>query len=95
MNPGWGQAPRAPEAPPRDLAKHHEQAPPGPNKLGCTQLGNQTRLTHYVETRTRQAPQPLTKTSYEGVCVVTRRVECHSAHARGTEPLVGAAHYPG
>lgn len=37
-------------------------------KLGCTQLGNQTRLTDYVETRTRQAPNPLTKTSYEGVC---------------------------
>src|SRR6476646_2908955 len=32
--------------------------PPVLTKLGCTQLGNQTRLTHYVETRTVQGPRP-------------------------------------
>ena len=53
--------------------RHHEQAPPILTKLGCTQSGNQTRLTNYVETRTGQAPQPLTKTTYEGVCTPTRR----------------------
>jgi hypothetical protein len=73
MNRGWGQAPRDPEAPPGDLARHHEQAPPGPHRTRLHAVGNQTRLTHYVETRTGQAPQPLTKPSYEGVCPPTRR----------------------
>jgi Glycosyl transferases group 1 len=73
MNPGWGQAPRVPEAPTRDLARHHEQAPPGPHQTRLHAVGNQTRLTNYVETRTGQAPQPLTKTTYEGVCFATRR----------------------
>src|ERR1700756_781078 len=56
MNRGWGQAPRAPEAPPRDLAKHHEQAPPRPHQTRLHAVGNQTRLTNYVETRTGQPP---------------------------------------
>jgi hypothetical protein len=76
MNRGWGQAPRDPEAPTGDLARHHEQAPPGPHQTRLHAVGNKTRLTNYVETRTEQAPQPLTKTTYGGVC--TR----HAAYAR-------------
>jgi len=68
MNRGWGQAPRAPEAPPGDLARHHEQAPPGPHQTRLHAVGNQTRLTNYVETRAGTGPQPLTKTTYEGAC---------------------------
>jgi hypothetical protein len=56
MNRGWGQAPRAPEAPPRDLAKHHEQAPPGPHQARLHAVGYQTRLTNYVEQRPGQPP---------------------------------------
>jgi hypothetical protein len=73
MNPGWGQAPRVPEAQVGDLARHHEQAPPGPDQTRLHAVGYQTRLTNYVETRTGKAPQPLTKTTYEGVCAPTRR----------------------
>jgi hypothetical protein len=73
MKPGWGQAPRVPEAPAGDLARHHEQVPPGPDQTRLHAVGNQTRLTNYVETRTGKAPQPLTKTTYEGVCCATRR----------------------
>jgi hypothetical protein len=40
-------------------------------------VGNKTRLTNYVETRTEQAPQPLTKTTYGGVCTPTRRVRTY------------------
>lgn len=61
MNQGWGQAPRVHEAPPGDLAKHHEQAPPGPHQTRLHAVGHQTRLTNYVETRTGQAPQSLDK----------------------------------
>jgi hypothetical protein len=68
MNRGWGQAPRVPEAPAGDLARHHEQAPPGPDQTRLHAVGYQTRLTNYVETRTGKAPQTLTKTTYEGVC---------------------------
>jgi hypothetical protein len=73
MNPGWGQAPRVPEAPVGDLARHHEQAPPGPDQTRLHAVGYQTRLRNYVETRTGKAPQPLTKTTYEGVCGPTPR----------------------
>ena len=83
MNRGWGQAPRVPEAPSADLAKHHEQAPPGPHRTRLHAVGNQTRLTDYVETRTGQAPQTLTKTSYEGVCTPTRRVSPYKHSVSG------------
>jgi hypothetical protein len=78
---GWGQAPRVPEAPAGDLVKHHEQAPPGPHQTRLHEVGYQTRLTNYVETRTGQAPQPLTKTTYGGVCPRHAVSERHSAHA--------------
>jgi hypothetical protein len=83
MNRGWGQAPRVPEAPTGDLVRHHEQAPPGPHQTRLHAVGNQTRLTNYVETRTGQAPQPLTKTTYEGVCRRHAAQRQHFAHARG------------
>lgn len=84
MNRGWGQAPRVTEAPLGDLARHHEQAPPGPHQTRLHAVGNQTRLMHYVETRTRQAPQSLTKTTYEGVCTTARHdTRANCAHARG------------
>jgi hypothetical protein len=85
MNRGWGQAPRVPEAPAGDLARHHEQAPLGPHQTRLHEVGNQTRLTNYVETRTGQAPQP-TKSTYGGVCTPTRReTAAFSARSRGNE----------
>src|SRR5882757_312527 len=84
MNRGWGQAPRVPEAPTGDLARHHDQAPPGPHQTRLHAVGNETRLTNYVETRTGKAPQPLTKTTYEGVCPPTRR-QTRAFRARSRE----------
>ena len=44
MNPGLGQAPRVPEAPPGDLARHHEQAPPGPHQTRLHAVGEPNPL---------------------------------------------------
>jgi hypothetical protein len=75
MNPGWGQAPRVPEAPAGDLVRHHEQAPApsSPNSVARSREPNPFDELRRDEDRAGH-PQPLTKTTYEGVCTATRRV---------------------
>jgi hypothetical protein len=80
MNRGWGQAPRAPEAAAADLAKHHGQAPPGPHQTRLHAVGNQTRLTNYVETRAGQPPN-LDKNHLRR-CLVGHAFSYMTAHRR-------------
>ena len=75
--PRLGPAPRVPEAPAGDLARHHDQAPPRPHRTRLHTVGNQTRLINYVEARTGQAPQPLTKPLTEVAAV--RHPDTHCA----------------
>lgn len=89
MNRGWGQAPRVHEAPRGDLARHHEQAPARSSPNSVARSWEPNPLDELRRDEDRTGPQPLTKTTYEGVCTPTRRVSRTTAHARRELPRFG------
>ena len=85
MNHGWGQAPRVPEAPAGDLARHHEQAPApsSPNSVARSREPNP--FDELRRDEDRAGPQPLTKTTYGGGCRTTRGLPIAPEIRRRTE----------